>query len=561
MIMNEKKEKEIGYPPADYVLMYEEQFDGETLNTDEWQYRIEEKLSGLNLAENVCVKDGKLHIALKRETIAGKMTYTCGGIISKRLFGYGYYETKGKLFGKSGLHSSFWNMGLNNGDGVNSPKYNRIIEIDGYEVDSAEPDAIHFNYHWYVGRHASRGTGVYDGIDTSAEEFVVGFEWLPGKVRNYVNGQCVHTIDTSFYKANFYGPQNVWITALAWDTKGDLDNSNLPGLGLWNYFKFYGRDLVGINLVGNGGFEYNTYKVKREDQKVDLQHPIAWMEEGDVDASFVAESENAYSGRCILRHYSQAPYSVSTKQRLEFLMNQTYTFSAMVRSSGGQKQARIRIFDFGREECNVEIPATNEWMKITIDDIILSNNRCAYEFISEANGEQWLEVDQVEFIQKTGKSSNDLLVIDTEEHEVQLSDPNVILIDDFDEDFTWNGEWQGGGVAGYDFGPTSYLVVESKEDMGCYAQWTPNIQKEGYYKVSFFRASHLNSAKDGQLEIVYDRGMQKKVIDFCNTISEWMEIGTYPFVVGKNGYVKLLPGSVNTILRADAVKFEWVSYK
>ncbi len=98
-------------PNADdfgYVLVFSDEFDGTSLNSEHWKYRTDEKAGGVNQRSNVSVHDGRLYIKFDRED--GK--YTGGGIISKELFGYGFYETKCTLFAEGGgLHSSFWLMG------------------------------------------------------------------------------------------------------------------------------------------------------------------------------------------------------------------------------------------------------------------------------------------------------------------------------------------------------------------------------------------------------------------------------------------------------------------
>lgn len=122
-------------PSKDYKLVFEENFDGDTLNTQVWRYRLDHRtgmgyMDGLNRAENVYVKDGKLYIECRQEVIDGKNQNTGGGIISLKDFGYGYYECLSKPFmGGRGVHTSFWQRG-------SSTPNNNIFEIDSYEIDS-----------------------------------------------------------------------------------------------------------------------------------------------------------------------------------------------------------------------------------------------------------------------------------------------------------------------------------------------------------------------------------------------------------------------------------------
>jgi len=60
-------------PPAGkgYTLLFDESFSGDTLNTENWYYRVGPRtgigIDGLNLKENVYIKDGVLHIVAKHE--------------------------------------------------------------------------------------------------------------------------------------------------------------------------------------------------------------------------------------------------------------------------------------------------------------------------------------------------------------------------------------------------------------------------------------------------------------------------------------------------------------
>ncbi|MCF8214673.1 MAG: family 16 glycosylhydrolase, partial [Chitinophagaceae bacterium] len=122
-------------PGKGFQLLYEDHFVGNTLNERDWQYRTGRRtgmgyMDGLNLKENVFVKDSALHIAVRHEMIDGKWENTGGGIISKHNFGYGYYESLSKPFMEGhGVHTSFWQRG-----GANPN--NNIFEIDSYEIDS-----------------------------------------------------------------------------------------------------------------------------------------------------------------------------------------------------------------------------------------------------------------------------------------------------------------------------------------------------------------------------------------------------------------------------------------
>lgn len=541
----------IGKPPSDkYVLAYEEDFNGSELNREEWEYRTGERFDGINLPENVTVSDGRLQISFDRNP-QGTPSYTCGGIISKGLFGYGYYEAKGKLWGRPGIHASFWSMGRNGGDGKSIPKFNTIIEIDGYEVDSAKPWNIAFNYHWYIGRHCSRGHEVYSQIDSSMEEFIAGYEWLPGKVNFYINNLLVHTVYTSKYKGNFYGPQNVWLTALAWDIDGKSKESFQPGRCSWDWFRFYKRDLAGVNLLANPAFEYNTYGIKKQELKKDLFHPVGWIKSGNTSASYIIETSEG----CRLCHSGETPFRTVTAQNIFHLMPGEYTLFLRVSSTENHTNCYAAVMQENEDPICLMIPKTQGFEELSLPGVRISASTCRIELISESLGGEMLLVDEIRFFQTNVEPDEDLTVFLPDLPEQQLP-KGAILIDDFDEDFSCVGTWEGGATLGYDYGPTSYCFIRTEEDLHQnYAMWTPKIPEEGIYEVSFFVSSHPGSAKDAKITVFHKNGESAFLVDFSTPENKWISLGNFVFEKEKTGCVKLTAGSIGCVLRADAVLF------
>ncbi|MCU0794227.1 MAG: hypothetical protein MUE42_15575, partial [Opitutaceae bacterium] len=140
-----------------------------------------------------------------------------------------------------------------------------------------------------------------------------------------------------------------------------MDASLLPGEALFDYFRYYAKDWPGVNLLGNPGFEYNL-------TVVDPQLPMAWLEQGDEAASYVARG-SAHRDHAKLRHSSDRAYSVTTSQTLQHLLDGAYSASAWVRSSGGQKTAAFRVYANGAEEKSVSIPASSEWTLVQIPEV------------------------------------------------------------------------------------------------------------------------------------------------------------------------------------------------
>ena len=187
--------------PPGYSLAWADEFDGMNadgtgLDESEWFYREGEKAECSNQPDNVTVGGGLLHIALEAEEAEGE-AYTCGGVISNRWFGYGYYETRAKLWGDQGFHSAFWTTGLT-AYIPDVPDYrgphNRINEIDGFEIDSHAPDKVAYHSHWFVPEHVGNQGSLVAQADSSAAYHTYGFEWTPTEVRFYTDGVLKKTL-------------------------------------------------------------------------------------------------------------------------------------------------------------------------------------------------------------------------------------------------------------------------------------------------------------------------------------------------------------------------------
>lgn len=134
-----------------YRLKFADEFNGKKVNTKKWLYRTDSKHWSTQLPANVVVKEGILHLDLKKEKADDKQ-YTGAGIISAEPFHFGFYEARLKIPPGAGWHTSFWLMGYD-GKGTGTDK--STIEIDIIENDSKDPDKYGINLHRWQGEHKS----------------------------------------------------------------------------------------------------------------------------------------------------------------------------------------------------------------------------------------------------------------------------------------------------------------------------------------------------------------------------------------------------------------------
>lgn len=386
-------------PGKGYALLFEDNFDGNTLRENDWSYRLDRRQGGsfnaLNRKENVYLAGGLLHVVVRQDTINGVAENTGGGLISKRQFGYGYYECLSKPFmAGTGVHSAFWQAG-----GSDPEVYNRIFEIDSYEIDSKTLLGdnnlyVHISpkqYSEIPWPHRAKIPMTYreDGWLLDA------FEYTPEGVIFYDNGKVVAKAEWEELTA----AQKVWLTAL--NGFGKIEKDKQPGESLFDYFRYYAKDYPGVNILPNGNFEYNQ-------DKVDASMPVAWKNSGTPRSSIVTMGK-AFRDHYYLKQGSDSSqYSALISQKLEFIMNGKYNLTARVRSKGGQKKAELFVADYGGNKRSVLIEKADQWKEIILSNIDVRNNGIQIGIQSEGDAGQWLEVDDIQFFKpdiQSGKKS------------------------------------------------------------------------------------------------------------------------------------------------------------
>lgn len=381
-------------PSSDYELIYSDEF---TNAVDEamWSYREGRRTMGtwinaLNLKGNVTVKDGNLVIAAKTEEIKGKKEYTGGGLISKRNFGYGYYETRSKPFmdGK-GVHSAFWQAGGNG----------RIFEIDSYEIDSTSYMACRNLYvHVSPSRYGTEMPWPHRAhlpfkLDKNGW-WINAYEYTPDGVIFHENGKVVRQAEFTDLAAQ----QVVWLTAL--NGTGKVDENKQPGDTLFDYFRFYAKDWPGHNLLPNGNFEYNQDRSPNK--------PIAWTMTGDVTECVLIKGD-APRDSYALKIGTGKPHNIKLLQTIDFIRNGNYEFVAKVKRSGAHAKALFTV-----NGVHVPIPASTAWTSVECKDIQVKEQAAHIELIVEGSANDTLLVDDVQF-RKPGKDPQRPFVLDREE--------------------------------------------------------------------------------------------------------------------------------------------------
>jgi beta-glucanase (GH16 family) len=183
--------------PIGYALTFEDEFDGTTLDSATWDYRLSgPRRDAVNVPEAVRV-DGEGHLVI--DTWTEEETHYTGMIGTQGRFEqrYGWFEARIDFDGAPGMWSAFWlqspTLGQTIGDPGSSGVEMDIVEHDLFGSSPGGP-YWHGGLHWdgYGASHKVRSRAIAvpdiaDGFHTFA------LEWTPDALRFYYDGQLMWT--------------------------------------------------------------------------------------------------------------------------------------------------------------------------------------------------------------------------------------------------------------------------------------------------------------------------------------------------------------------------------
>ncbi len=199
-----------------FVLVWNDEFDGDTLDTTKWDYQYgnggEYGNSGwgnnewqyyLNREENIRVEDGKLIItAVKEESV---MPYTSARIRTIKNDGtvlfsttYGRIEARIKMPASEGMWPAFWMLPV---DESIYGAWAASGELDIMESKGRLPQqfggAAHYGRTWPNNSFQNKEYVFPQGTDIT-DYHLYSIEWEPDEIRWYVDNECFFTMTDWF---------------------------------------------------------------------------------------------------------------------------------------------------------------------------------------------------------------------------------------------------------------------------------------------------------------------------------------------------------------------------
>jgi beta-glucanase (GH16 family) len=187
-------------------LVWGEEFNGNTLNTNDWNYDLGDGCGDNNCnwgnnelqyytdGQNLYFSGGNMIIEARKETKGGKnYTSTRLTTMGKKSFKYGRIDLRAKLPRGQGIWPAFWMLG-NNYRGTPQVGWPGCGEIDIMEFLGHEETKVHSTIHYKAGTGARNNTAFINTTSPLPNEYhVFSLEWRQDYMRMLVDDKEIAT--------------------------------------------------------------------------------------------------------------------------------------------------------------------------------------------------------------------------------------------------------------------------------------------------------------------------------------------------------------------------------
>ena len=208
---------------AGYKLVFEDEFEGDSLNCDVWHDRaLGARRNGFNSSKQAQVRDGNLILTAQyREDGEYGEGWYSGMVSLKQWYNKGYFEIRCKCNDGGGFWSAFWLQAQNPYDHEKSAGGPGGCEIDIFEAMSANAstkakrDSVSVNLHCNGGDDDvenidSKNVGHFRGNNIYTEYNTYACKWTEDEYIFYINGkECARS---SFSEGVSQEPEEVIVS-------------------------------------------------------------------------------------------------------------------------------------------------------------------------------------------------------------------------------------------------------------------------------------------------------------------------------------------------------------
>lgn len=233
-----------GPPSAGYKLVWNDEFEGASLDTNKWACRYPGKRKdGIN--DPACMRlDGQGHLVIDIKKVGTNYHSAMLSTDGRRLFRGGYFECRATLAREPGYWSAFWIMGDHvadpeRGKGIEDDTLRNGTEIDIMEYLQAQGDVVHLNLHWngYGDKHKSSPYDVFVPGLRAEPWHVFGCDWRPDGYTFYVDGRRAWETKDAPAQAD----EAILLSVEIGKWAGDISQARLPQQVMFDWVRVYER--------------------------------------------------------------------------------------------------------------------------------------------------------------------------------------------------------------------------------------------------------------------------------------------------------------------------------
>ena len=224
------------YTPAGmgYALVWEDQFDGETLDPRKWEVRgVGPRALGYVSPEAVQVENGYLKLrAFKKDD---RILLGAVGTQNRFMTKYGFIECRAELQKSPGIWAAFWIQSTEISKGEDPSVYGAEIDIMEF-FKKLGTDIVSHNVHWAYGPNQKTTRGMQSYLKGVSEGFhTFALEWTPEKYVFFVDGYKYYEVTSGISNIEEYLILSMEIPS---EVK-DIKNTVFPDVFTVDYVKVY----------------------------------------------------------------------------------------------------------------------------------------------------------------------------------------------------------------------------------------------------------------------------------------------------------------------------------
>lgn len=185
------------------TLVWSDEFNGNSLNTNDWNYEIGNGSGGwgnneleyyTNSTKNAFVSNGNLIIEARKEAV-GSFNYSSARLTTanKKFFTYGRIDIRAKLPKTKGIWPALWMLGSN----IGTVGWPASGEIDIMELLGQEPSKAYGTLHYgtSAATHGSKGNSYTLNGSTFYDQFhVFSMDWAQDQIKLYIDNNLYLTV-------------------------------------------------------------------------------------------------------------------------------------------------------------------------------------------------------------------------------------------------------------------------------------------------------------------------------------------------------------------------------